>query len=67
MAASAPDEHLHRRAGRVEPVSFTFMPEFVPVALLRLLQPIERLLETSALNVYSAHYMTVLRKPGHGV
>jgi ubiquinone/menaquinone biosynthesis C-methylase UbiE/uncharacterized membrane protein YbhN (UPF0104 family) len=46
---------------------FTFMPEFVPVALLRLLQPIERLLETSALNVYSAHYMTVLRKPGHGV
>jgi 2-polyprenyl-3-methyl-5-hydroxy-6-metoxy-1,4-benzoquinol methylase/uncharacterized membrane protein YbhN (UPF0104 family) len=44
---------------------FTFMPEFVPRAALRLVRPIEALLEASPLRVYSAHYMAVLQKPGH--
>jgi hypothetical protein len=30
---------------------------------VRLLAPIERLLESSPLREYSAHYMAVLRKP----
>jgi SAM-dependent methyltransferase len=42
---------------------FTFLPDFVPQALARLLSPIERMLEASPLCVYSAHYMAVLRKP----
>jgi ubiquinone/menaquinone biosynthesis C-methylase UbiE/uncharacterized membrane protein YbhN (UPF0104 family) len=42
---------------------FTFLPEFVPRLLLRMLRPIEALLETSPLRVYSAHYMAVLQKP----
>jgi len=42
---------------------FTFLPDFVPQALVRWLRPIERLLERSRLNVYSAHYMAVLEKP----
>jgi ubiquinone/menaquinone biosynthesis C-methylase UbiE len=42
---------------------FTFLPEFLPGRLVRLLTPIERLLEDSPLGAYSAHYMAVLRKP----
>jgi ubiquinone/menaquinone biosynthesis C-methylase UbiE/uncharacterized membrane protein YbhN (UPF0104 family) len=41
---------------------FTFLPDFVPSAIVRLLAPVERLLERSAARVYSAHYMAVLRK-----
>jgi hypothetical protein len=43
---------------------FTFMPEFVPSSALRLVRPIEAVLEASPLRVYSAHYMAVLQKPG---
>ncbi len=46
----------------VETRYFTFLPEFTPAAVVRLLAPIERLLERSPLGVYSAHYMAVLRK-----
>jgi glycosyltransferase 2 family protein len=42
---------------------FTFLPEFVPAPLVRLLAPLERLLEASRLGPYSAHYMAVLQKP----
>jgi len=42
---------------------FTFLPEFVPATVVRLLAPIERRLERSSLRCYSAHYMAVLRKP----
>ncbi len=42
---------------------FTFLPDFVPQAIVRLLSPVERLLESSPLRVYSAHYVAVLRKP----
>ena len=42
---------------------FTFLPDFVPSAIVRLLAPVERLLERSAARVYSAHYMAVWRKP----
>ena len=42
---------------------FTFLPEFLPQVLARVLTPIEGLLEASRLGVYSAHYMAVLRKP----
>jgi ubiquinone/menaquinone biosynthesis C-methylase UbiE/uncharacterized membrane protein YbhN (UPF0104 family) len=41
---------------------FTFLPDFVPAPLVRLLGPIERLLERSAARVYSAHYMAVVEK-----
>ena len=43
---------------------FTFLPEFLPSVLVRLLTPIERVLEASPLRVYSAHYLAVLRKTG---
>jgi uncharacterized protein (TIRG00374 family) len=42
---------------------FTFLPEFTPARIVRLLAPLERRLEQSALGVYSAHYMAVFRKP----
>ena len=42
---------------------FTFLPDFLPQALVRLAAPIERLLESSPFAPYSAHYMAVLRKP----
>ena len=42
---------------------FTFLPEFIPATLARLLAPIERRLESSPLGIYSAHYMAVLQKP----
>jgi SAM-dependent methyltransferase/uncharacterized membrane protein YbhN (UPF0104 family) len=41
---------------------FTFFPDFLPQPVVRLLSPIERLLESSPLKMYSAHYMAVLRK-----
>lgn len=41
---------------------FTFLPEFIPQALVRLLTPLERMLETSRWACYSAHYMAVFRK-----
>jgi len=41
---------------------FTFLPEFLPGAIVRLLTPIERMLEGSPLRVFSAHYLAVLRK-----
>jgi 2-polyprenyl-3-methyl-5-hydroxy-6-metoxy-1,4-benzoquinol methylase len=42
---------------------FTFLPEFSPRALVRMLAPLERLLESSPFRPYSAHYMAVLQKP----
>ena len=41
---------------------FTFLPDFVPAPVVKLFSPIERFLERSAVRVYSAHYMAVLRK-----
>ena len=41
---------------------FTFTPDFVPIALQRLLGGIERTLERSALRGYSAHYQACLVK-----
>ncbi len=41
---------------------FTFLPEFIPQALARVLRPVERMLEQSAWRAYSAHYMAVLEK-----
>jgi SAM-dependent methyltransferase/uncharacterized membrane protein YbhN (UPF0104 family) len=41
---------------------FTFLPEFLPSAVVRLLTPIERVLEGSPLRIFSAHYLAVLRK-----
>jgi ubiquinone/menaquinone biosynthesis C-methylase UbiE len=43
---------------------FTFLPDFLPQGMVRLLRPLERLLEESPLGVYSAHFMAVVRKPG---
>jgi SAM-dependent methyltransferase/uncharacterized membrane protein YbhN (UPF0104 family) len=43
---------------------FTFLPDFIPPALVRLLHPLEGRLEASFLGPYAAHYMAVLRKPG---
>jgi SAM-dependent methyltransferase len=42
---------------------FTFLPEFLPAAVVRLLSPLERRLEQSSWHACSAHYMAVLRKP----
>jgi ubiquinone/menaquinone biosynthesis C-methylase UbiE len=39
---------------------FTFVPEFLPERLLKLLRPVERMLESSRLRKYSAHYMATL-------
>jgi SAM-dependent methyltransferase len=43
---------------------FTFFPDFLPQGVVRLLTPLERRLERSSLNMYSAHYMAVFRKGG---
>jgi hypothetical protein len=43
---------------------FTFLPDFFPPVLVRLLRPLEWRLEASFLGPYAAHYMAVLRKPG---
>jgi 2-polyprenyl-3-methyl-5-hydroxy-6-metoxy-1,4-benzoquinol methylase/uncharacterized membrane protein YbhN (UPF0104 family) len=42
---------------------FTFLPDFIPQAMARVLGPFERALERSGLRVFSAHYMAVLEKP----
>jgi len=42
---------------------FTFFPDFMPQAVVRLCVPLERWLERSPLRRYSAHYMAVWRKP----
>jgi SAM-dependent methyltransferase len=43
---------------------FTFLPDFLPQGVVRLLMPFERLIERSPLGVYSAHFMAVVRKEG---
>ncbi len=44
---------------------FTFLPDFVPQFIVRMLAPLERALEQSPAGAYSAHYMAVLQKgPG---
>jgi ubiquinone/menaquinone biosynthesis C-methylase UbiE/uncharacterized membrane protein YbhN (UPF0104 family) len=43
---------------------FTFLPDFVPAAVVRILRPVEGWLEGSGLRVYSAHYMAALQKAG---
>ncbi len=43
-------------------VFFTFMPDFMPSALLKLFAPVERKLEQSRFNKYSAHYVAILEK-----
>lgn len=55
---------LHRYTD-AQPVSveyFTFLPDFVPASIVRLLAPIEQWLERSSFRVFSAHYMAVLKK-----
>lgn len=52
---------LYTRQPIVEVQYFTFLPDFVPQRLVRVLRPIERLLEISPLRVYSAHYMAVVK------
>jgi ubiquinone/menaquinone biosynthesis C-methylase UbiE len=42
---------------------FTFLPDFIPQLVARLLRPFERALERSSFAPYSAHYMAVLQKP----
>ena len=41
---------------------FTFLPDFLPRALLRAVLPVERWLERSRLRPWSVHYMAVLRR-----
>jgi hypothetical protein len=55
-------EYTH--ASVVDVRYFTFLPDFVPAAVVRLLAPIERWLERSGARVYSAHYMAVVQKDG---
>lgn len=43
---------------------FTFLPDFLPRPLLRLLKPLEDLLENSPLRHHSAHYVAMLVKEG---
>ena len=47
----------------LETRSFTFLPEFLPEAIVRQLAFAERRLEASSLRRYAAHYMAVLRRP----
>lgn len=54
--------HRYTDASLVGVEYFTFFPDFLPQAVIRWLQPIERLLERSKLRAYSAHYMATLRK-----
>jgi ubiquinone/menaquinone biosynthesis C-methylase UbiE len=46
---------------------FTFLPDFVPQSVARLLAPVERWLERSPFGIYSAHYMAVIFKPSEPV
>ena len=57
---------MYTGAPVVEVRYFTFLPDFVPLVIARMLSPLERLLEASSLGVYSAHYMAVLQKPRPG-
>lgn len=41
---------------------FTFLPEFLPAPILRLLNPVEAWLERSSAKPFSAHFMAVLKK-----
>jgi ubiquinone/menaquinone biosynthesis C-methylase UbiE/uncharacterized membrane protein YbhN (UPF0104 family) len=41
---------------------FTFLPEFLPHALLRMGRPLERWLESSSFSRYGAHYMATLER-----
>jgi hypothetical protein len=41
---------------------FTFLPDFLPEALLTLLRPLEAWLEASFLRGLSAHYVACFRK-----
>ena len=43
---------------------FTFLPDFVPARVLRLMAPLERALEKSFLRSWSAHYVARLIKDG---
>src|SRR5690606_21159688 len=52
----------HGRWLRVE--YFTFLPDFLPRPLVRLLRPLEAWLETSPWQHLSAHYVAVLVKDG---
>lgn len=54
--------HRYTAARVVDAHYFTFLPEFVPQGLARWLRPLEAALERSPLRIYSAHYMSVLRK-----
>lgn len=54
--------HRYTDAQVVNVEYFTFLPDFVPAPIVKLLSPIERWLERSSLRVFSAHYMAVLRK-----
>ena len=53
---------VYTDASLVELRYFTFLPDFIPQVIVRLLAPLERLLESSPLGPYSAHYMAVLQK-----
>src|SRR5690606_6598527 len=46
---------------------FTFLPDFLPGVVLRWLAPLERWLERSRWQRYSAHYMVALRRSDEGV
>ena len=54
---------LYTDAPLVDLRYFTFLPDFLPQALVKTLAPLERLLESSPFRPYSAHYMAVLQKP----
>jgi SAM-dependent methyltransferase/uncharacterized membrane protein YbhN (UPF0104 family) len=59
-----PDRWRETEAMHLERIEyFTFMPDFLPRALLRGVLPLERWLERSPLRQYSVHYMAVMRKP----
>ncbi|MCP4357712.1 MAG: methyltransferase domain-containing protein [Chloroflexi bacterium] len=46
----------------VDVVYFTFLPDFIPPALMKPFRSVERWLESSRLRPYSVHYMAVLQK-----
>ncbi|MGH7502338.1 MAG: lysylphosphatidylglycerol synthase domain-containing protein [Longimicrobiales bacterium] len=41
---------------------FTFLPDFLPRSLMRIVLPLERRLEAGPLRTYSVHYMAAMRK-----
>jgi SAM-dependent methyltransferase len=59
-----------RGAARAEPLAltgvhyYTFLPDFTPRVLYRLLEPLERRLEASRLRPYAAHFSAVYRRQG---